>query len=365
MSDVLPFSLMSRRDLHQWADESKHPAWFIPNLIPVDGVTILYGDGGSGKSRILLEACLYLEAGKAFLDSEHFHGELVDTPVKTAWLSFEDAWAHEAATRLANHPIQLDGPRFITRDSWEREPDIADRLRLSRSRDFIKDGVIDDNTEANWLMLGRELQSEGVQLLVVDATKGLVGGQVGRQEIADAVIELFAQMRRRFGVTTVLIAHSSAHKKDFGKPSDEVMGASTWTHSARHVVLVQSNTSVTFARVAKSNWGPTGFNVQFDRVSDGPLILRSVNSAQEYATEQKRKRTAQDFEKRTEWVHQLREASQSDPNVMTSTRSMATALGISHNTVSKKLLKAGWVVKDGGHYIIDWDKIDHPASAKK
>lgn len=296
MSDVRPFGLMSRTDLQRWAEKNRHPSWFIPNLVPVDGVTILYGDGGSGKSRLLLEACLYLEAGRAFLDSEHFRGDYVGRPVKTAWLSFEDAWAHEASARLADHPIQVDGPLFIARDSWQREPDIADRLRLSRSRDFIRDGIVDQNTQSNWLMLGEALESAGVQVLVVDATKGLVGGQVGRQEVADAVIELFATLRSRYGVSVVLIAHASAHKKDSGNPADEVMGASTWTHSARHVVLVQSNTTTTFARVHKSNWGPTGFNVQFERVSDAPLKLRQVTDQRHYLEEQAASRQKRDWE---------------------------------------------------------------------
>jgi RecA-family ATPase len=348
MTDIHPFGLMSRHDLQQWAMDNEHPSWFIPNLIPVDGVTIVYGDGGSGKSRILLEACLYLESGRPFLDSEHFHGDYVCTPVKTAWLSFEDAWAQEASARLADHPIQVDGPLFITRDSWQREPDIADRLRLSRSRDFIRDGIVDQNTESNWLMLGEALQSAGVQVLVVDATKGLVGGQVGRQEVADAVIELFAKLRRRYGVTVVLIAHASAHKKDFGKPSDEVMGASTWTHSARHVVLVQSNTSTTFARVHKSNWGPTGLNVQFERVSEAPLKLVQVTTQRQYVEEQAASRQQRDWETKRS---QAQQALAAGPEAWKTQESLGKAAGGSKK-IGQVLVKSMFFTKtpDGSGY---------------
>ncbi len=348
MSDPRPFALMTRTELQAWADQNEHPAWYIPNLIPVDGVTIVYGEGGSGKSRLLLEACLYLEAGRPFLDSDHFRGDYVGTPVKTAWLSFEDAWAHEAAARLSNHPIQVPGPRFITRQSWTREPDIADRLRLSRSREFVKDGIIDENTESNWLLLGEALQLEGVQLLVVDATKGLVGGQVGRQEVADSVIELFAGLRRRYGVTVVLIAHASAHKKESGRASDEVMGASTWTHSARHVVLVQSNTTKTFARVHKSNWGPTGFNVQFSRASEAPLELIQVNSQREYVEQQAASRQNRDWDTKRE---QARMAVAAGPDAWKSFDSLGKAAGGSKK-IGQSLVKGKFFLKasDGSGY---------------
>jgi hypothetical protein len=44
---------------------------------------------------------------------------------------------------------------------------------------------------------------------------------------------------------------------------------------------------------------------------------------------------------------------------------MGKALGISHNMVSTKLVKSGWVVKDGDYYTVDWDRIDYPDSASK
>jgi hypothetical protein len=343
-TDIHPFGFLTREELHDWADQHKHPAWFIPNLIPVDGVTIVYGDGGSGKSRILLEACLYLEAGLPFCGNPAFSGPYEGVSVKTAWLSFEDAWAWEMDQRLTEHPIKVDGPLFLTRSSWDREPDIADRLRLSMSKDFIKDGILNENSEANWLALGEALAERDVKVLVVDATKGLVGGQVSRQEIADAVIELFAKIRRQFGITTVLIAHSSAHKKDHGKPSDEVMGASTWVHSARHVVLVQSSTTTTFARVTKSNWGPTGFNVKFKRVSDRPVAVQSINTTQEYAAQQNRKRTHEHFAKRTANLQKLIEAGKVNPEIWKSFQSMADAINI-NKSVIQRMKNDGWLEK--------------------
>ena len=358
MTDHAPFKIINRIDLQAWAEAHEHPAWYIPNLIPVDGVTIVFGDGGSGKSRILLDACLALESGQPFCGRQEFTSEYTHR-IKTAWLSFEDAWTWEMHRRLKQHPIQVDGPVFITRDHSDNEPDIADRLRLSSSVAFNRDGIIDPQMEANWLDLGETLKEQDVKLLVVDATKGLVGGQVGKQEIADSVIDLFAKIRRRCGVTTVLIAHSSAHKKDFGKPADEVMGASTWTHSARHVVFVQSNTNVTFARVTKSNWGPTGCNVQFDRVSDGPLTFRSVNTAREYAEQQSRKRTQEQFTKRTEQVKALISSAEHDPGVWKTQRSMANALGVSTSEINH-MVKGGWVTKPKGAsgYSPDLTKLD-------
>jgi hypothetical protein len=348
MTDVDPFTLMTGAQLQAWATAHEHPSWYIPNLIPVDGVTIIYGDGGSGKSRILLEACLYLEAGKPFLDSEHFHSDYVGTPVKPAWLSFEDAWAHEASVRLRHHHIQVEGPLFITGNSWQQEPDIAERLRLSRSREFARDGLIDENTEYNWLLLGQTLQAAGVKVLIVDATKGLVGGHVGRQEVADSVIELFARLRRRYGVTVVLIAHASAHKKESGKASDEVMGASTWTHSARHVVLVQSNTTKTFARVHKSNWGETGFNVQFARVSEGPLELLHVNTQRDYVERQVAAKQVRDWDIKREQAKRVLAAG---PAAYRTEATIGNAAGGSRK-IGQNLITAGFFTKaaDGTGY---------------
>ncbi len=130
-------------------------------------------------------------------------------------------------------------------------------------------------------------------------------------------------------------------------------------HSARHVVFVQSNTNVTFARVTKSNWGPTGCNVQFDRVSDGPLTFRSVNTAREYAEQQSRKRTQEQFTKRTEQVKALISSAEHDPGVWKTQRSMANALGVSTSEINH-MVKGGWVTKPKGAsgYSPDLTKLD-------
>lgn len=344
----MKFKLISKPEL--LSRSGRDEEWFIPNLLPVGGTTIVYGAPGWGKSTICLEWALALCNGRSFASSEHFVGEFVGNPIRVAWLSFEDDWEDEATGRLLKHGEDIAWPDFVTEPSkgaW------GDAVSLMISPNRQGDGsAIPSATRDHWEELCIDLRDAGVQLLFIDTLSELVDSEANPRLI-QSCFSMFGRLRKEYGVTFVLIGHASAHK-DNGKRKDELMGHTAWTAKARHTVLVDGNTSETFAKVTKSNRGPTGFNVTMRKVDGSPVTVVKVNTAQEYVQDRQKQQQERD------WANlraNAEKAAMAGAPAWTSAKSLGEAAGGSAS-IGRRLFKAGYFVKKGrGQYAPDWDRI--------
>jgi len=327
--------------------------WYVKNLLPVSGTTIIYGAPGEGKTSICLDMALALENGLPFAGWDRLQGDFPGEHVGTAWLSFEDSWEQEVRERLAMRDPDWEWPRFVARHDAEKVH-WEDAVDLKLDGTFPPDGsaVIPDYVKDHWNDLGKTLQDDGVRVLFVDTLSELMGSDANVRQ-AQANFGLLSDLRRRYRITTVLIGHSSSHRDQNGKKKSELLGVTAFTAKARHTVLVQSNSSKTWARVDKSNRGPTGYNVTFERIGGGPVVVTGTNSQEEFVEQDRKQKQNRHWDKKRE---QARAVKAAGPEAWGSLEAMGAAAGGSRK-IGESLVRAGFFTKSGDGYIPNDDLV--------
>ncbi len=338
--------------------------WFIKNLLPNSGTTIFYGVPGEGKSTIGMECALAVQNGIPFAGFVDLAGDFVGEKLNTAWLSFEDDWEEEARGRLTMHDDELEWPLFISERQADGWGDAISLLLDGTNGDDLA-GIFTADSQRRWDDFGKFLQGHGVRLLFVDTLSELAGTDAKAHKVQQ-IFRLLSRLRSAYGVATVLIGHSSSHKNSQGKRSSELLGATAWIAKARHTVLVDGNTKMTWAKVMKSNRGPTGFNVNMQKVDGGPITVISTNSQSDYVEQSAKSTQKRDWMAKRENAQAVRAAG---PTFWVSADSIGKAAGGS-KSIGKGLIDGGYFqsVKRGQYEPVDsiidadWDSWNAEAS---
>jgi hypothetical protein len=237
----------------------------------------------------------------------------------------------------------LEWPRFVVRQDSEKGH-WGDAVDLRLDGIFPSNGPaeIPDDVRDRWNGLGQTLQENGVRVLFIDTLSELMGSDANVRQ-AQANFNLLSGLRRDYGITIVLIGHSSSHRDQNGKKKSELLGVTAFTAKARHTVLVQSNSSKTWARVDKSNRGPTGFNVTFERIGGGPVVVTGTNSQDEFVEQDRKRKQDRNWEKKRE---QARAAKAAGPEAWGSLKAIGQAAGGSRK-IGESLVRAGFFIKSG------------------
>ena len=354
------YRLLGKLDLQAIPAESGR--WYIKHLLPVSGVTIIYGAPGDGKTSICLDMALALENGLPFAGCEGLQGDFPGERVGTAWLSFEDSWEQEVRERLEMRDSNLEWPVFIVRHDSEKGH-WGDAVDLRLDGIFPSNGPaeIPDDVRDRWNGLGQTLQENGVRVLFIDTLSELMGSDILPRQ-AQANFNLLSGLRRDYGITIVLIGHSSSHRDQNGKKKNELLGVTAFSGKARHTVLVQSNSSKTWARVDKSNRGPTGHNVTFERIDGGPVVVTETKSQDEFVEQDRKQKQDRDWQKKREQARAVVEAGQ---EAWRSQETLGRAAGGSRK-IGETLVKAGFFKAADGGYVPDYALIgiDTPDNAR-
>lgn len=338
--------------------------WFVKYLLPTSGTTIFYGVPGEGKSTIGMECALAVQNGIPFAGFNDLAGDFIGEKVNTAWLSFEDDWEEEARGRLAMHDGELDWPLFISERNSDGWGD-AVSLLLDGTNGEDLTGIFTADSQRRWDDFGKFLQTHGVRLLFVDTLSELAGTEAKPHKVQQ-VFRLLGRLRDIYGVTTVLIGHSSSHKNNMGKKSSELLGATAWIAKARHTILIEGNTKMTWAKVMKSNRGPTGFNVNMQKVDGGPIVVLGTNTQSEYVEKSAKSTQKRDWETKRELAKAVRAAG---PGFWVSAESIGQAAGGS-KSIGNGLINGGFFrsIKRGEYAPVDsiidsdWDSWNAEAS---
>jgi hypothetical protein len=217
----------------------------IPPLIAADGATLLYGDGGTGKSLLALSAAVSLHTGRDLLGLP---------PAVTRRVAFLD-WEWTAAV----HKRRLR--RLLPDDEL---PDI----RYVRCALPLRDEVD---------RLRRVIREHGIEYAVIDSVALAAGGDPERAETA---IEFFGALRQ-LEVDALAVAHVTK-TTDGDKP----FGSTFWHNTARatwYVRKVQDMGAASF-RVAlvnkKANDAPLALPLGFEvSMSEERTTIRPANLA--------------------------------------------------------------------------------------
>lgn len=225
--------------------------WLVPDLIPARNVTLLYGDGGTGKSLLALQLAVAVALGRPWLGRPVKGGRVVFPSAED-----EEAELHRRLVDIARHEaVRLAEMRNLTYRSLAGEDAMLARLTGSTGPLVASD-------------LYREvealLEAERPALLVLDTLADMFPGNENDKAQARAFVGMLKRLAIKYDCAVVMLAHPSLSGMSSGSGTS---GNVAWSGSARSRLYLERITSdhgdednpdARVLRTMKANYGPKG-----------------------------------------------------------------------------------------------------------
>jgi RecA-family ATPase len=256
-SDETPDVLRSRRINAASLEGKPVPVreWLIRDLIPAKNVTLLYGDGGTGKSLLALQAAAAVVLGRPFF------GHLVATRGRVEFITAEDSLDEmhrrlDDIARSQSVPLSgLDGLHLTS---------LAEADALLAVPQDNRGGALAETALYNELSV--LLAESSPAVLFLDTLADIYGGNEVVRAQARQFIGMLRRLALQHGCTIVVLTHPSLAGMDRG-----TSGSTAWSNSVRSRLYLsrvhegdgtELDEDLRVLRVAKSNYGRVGDETQ-------------------------------------------------------------------------------------------------------
>jgi RecA-family ATPase len=191
--------------------------WIVPGFIPDRTVTILGGDGGTGKSLVTLQLAVAMATSTPWLGLQTSPGkaivlsaedELDEIHRRLHQICFRREIRMEALTQLSIIPLAGKSALLVTQD---------------RSRATTQ-------TTPLWEALREVLTETRPKMLIIDTLADVFGGDEINRVQTRTFIGLLRGLALEFDVAIVLLAHPSLSGMSSGSGSS---GSTAWSNSVR------------------------------------------------------------------------------------------------------------------------------------
>jgi RecA-family ATPase len=204
-------------DPSQWQGKVPPPQeWIVRELIPAKTVTLLFGDGGSGKSTIAVQLSIARDVGRDWLG-------MVPAIGRTLFLSAEDD-EDELHRRTENCRVHY-GIKYSDLTATRFVDLVGENAVLG---ELHRNGII----QATLLFRAVEqyVKEFKPDLLVVDALADAYAGDENNRPQARQFITLLKKLCRDYSLAVICIAHPSLSGMQSGSGTS---GSTGWSNSAR------------------------------------------------------------------------------------------------------------------------------------
>jgi RecA-family ATPase len=200
--------------------------WIVEDRVLANDVTLLYGDGGVGKSWLALQLAASVATGKPWLGLE------VRKPGKAFYLSAEDD--HQQVTnRLHAVASGLGADREALRNLQLFDVSLNPVTALAT---FDREGAIKD-TEI-WKDLVELVRSERPALMIVDTlTDAFAGNEIDKLQVK-AFIHRLRVLAKTAETAIVVLGHPSMSGLESGRGTS---GSTAWNNSTRMRLFLQKD----------------------------------------------------------------------------------------------------------------------------
>lgn len=240
--------------------------WLVEGTIPHKQVTLLYGDGGVGKSLLAMQLAVSVATGNRWVGLSVEKG-------KAMYLGAEDD-QNEMHSRFAAILDAADMEFTDLGDLYFRSLlELNSSLLVEQKKDRVEPTAL-------YTMIKRELESHRPRLLVLDTLANLFGGN----EIDRAQVTSFGTMLKRlameYGCAIVLLAHPSKSGMESRRGDS---GSTAWNNVARSRLYLEfargedADPRERILSLKKNNYGPLGHEYAL-LVEDGVLKLQGAES---------------------------------------------------------------------------------------
>lgn len=234
--------------------------WYIEDLIPMRQVTLLYGDGGVGKSLLALQIAA---AGAMSMETL----SLKPCAGKVLYLGAEDEEA-EFQRRLAD--ISKAHGRDLSDLFMFRLLPMADKDALLSVPD--KSGTMQPTPL--WLDVSEFAESYEPRLIVLDTVADLFAGDEIKRGQARQFITMLRKLAIRINCAIILLAHPSVQGMTSGTGTS---GSTGWSNSSRSRLYLtrgdkDEDSDLRVLKTMKINYGKVGGEIKL-RWHEGAFVL--------------------------------------------------------------------------------------------
>lgn len=302
--------------------------WVVKGIIPKGQVTILSGDGGTGKSLLSLQLCVAGTTGG------YWCGELVYA-ANTIYLGAEDD-QDEMHRRLADI-VKAESQSFGSLHGMRIVPLFGESAILAapdRAGHMIETPLMAALRE----FLG-EFQPD---LVVLDTSANLFGGNENDKSQVMAFCSMLAGICRDFNCTILLLSHPSNEGLKSGSGKSGNVQWNNGVRSRLYLTRPDSDTDLRKLEVMKSNYGTKG--VEFDlRYEAGRFKVVNIE------------KEVRETDERLPKLLRLIENGQTAKKPIKSINEVATALSLTYKAARSALDKARadkYITHEAGVYLI-------------
>jgi RecA-family ATPase len=234
--------------------------WYIDGMIPSRNVTLLSGDGGTGKSLLALQIAVAGALGIGTLDLKPRHG-------KTLVLAAEDD-QDEVHRRIADICTAHSAGMAGLADRLRVFPLAGENVELARP-DLRSKALV---PTAVYQALLDEVVAFRPALVVLDTSADLFGGdEINRNQVRQFV-GMLRIVAMEFDTAVLLLSHPSVAGMQTGTG---LSGSTAWNNSVRSRLYLTADKDDDDARILKgmkANYGRKGEELRL-RWQDGVFVL--------------------------------------------------------------------------------------------
>jgi len=256
--------------LHDFVGDPPKREWLIPNWLPLNEISSLYGAGGAGKSLLALQMAMSVSTGNPFL------GLAIPNKIPSLVVFCEDSkdelHRRITAVRAAPEYTFVEAQEHMPLRLWPRVGKTNDIARTSNSGNDIVDGPFKKILEKEL-----SLMPEGNKLLILDTLSDVyMGDENVREKVNKFVKTHLGGLVIKHSLTVLILAHPSRTGQN---TKDMLSGSTAWNNAVRNrLVLMQYKKepdTMVFVRM-KSNYAKQGEEI-FLQWRDGRFELRPAD----------------------------------------------------------------------------------------
>ncbi len=228
--------------------EEKEPEWLVTDYIPKGQITVLAGDGGSGKTTIWCSiAAAVSSGGPCFLNQDNpFAKECL--PGRVLFFSSEDSAEYTLKGRLRRSGAKLENVLSLDLAD-ERFPEI----------------------KFNAPLLEELIKEYRPELVIFDPLQSYVPPdiQMGQRNAMRACLNPLIGLGEKYGTTFIIIVHTNKQVGLWGRKRI-ADSADIWDIARSVLIAGEANDGLRYISQEKSNYGPQAQTVLF-RLDSGKI----------------------------------------------------------------------------------------------
>lgn len=228
--------------------EEKEPEWLVTDYIPKGQITVLAGDGGSGKTTIWCSiAAAVSSGGPCFLNQDNpFAKECL--PGRVLFFSSEDSAEYTLKGRLRRSGAKLENVLSLDLAD-ERFPEI----------------------KFNAPLLEELIKEYRPELVIFDPLQSYVPPdiQMGQRNAMRACLNPLIGLGEKYGTTFIIIVHTNKQVGLWGRKRI-ADSADIWDIARSVLIAGEANDGLRYISQEKSNYGPLAQTVLF-RLDSGKV----------------------------------------------------------------------------------------------